>query len=405
MTSASSMPDPLIRPTPGLGNALILPGGGARAAYQVGVLKAIAELCGPCPNPFPILCGTSAGAINTMALASRADRFPAACAWLESLWRKLQPDSIYRSDVRAVVGNTARLLLSLVNAGVAVGRPVALLDNTPLRRLLGEELDLDRIGEQVTNGYLQAACVTAVDYTAGDSVSFFQGHRGLQSWRRWRRQGVATQLTLDHLLASTAIPTIFPPQRVGRHYYGDGALRQLAPLSPALHLGAERILVIPANGHRRTYRHSQRPVHSPALGQVVGHLLNSAFVDALASDIERARRTNALLAVIPEGLRHTLHRPLRPIDMLVISPSRDIDTIAEQHVHELPRSLRAFLRLTGSNRYAGGTNTASYLLFTPEYIGELIELGYEDAMAQRSSLLSFLAPLQPRAEGVSYGTG
>lgn len=402
LNAAPSTPSP-IHPTPGLSNALVLPGGGARAAYQVGVLKAIAELCGTGPNPFPILCGTSAGAINTLALASRADRFPAACAWLESLWRKLRPDRVYRSDLPAVLANTGRLLLSLVNAGVAVGRPVALLDNTPLKALLREELPFQKIGEQIAAGHLQAACVTAVDYTAGDSVSFFQSDAQHHPWRRWRRQGIPTQLDLDHLLASTAIPTIFPPQRIGRHYYGDGALRQLAPLSPALHLGAERVLVIPANGHRRHYVNPPRPVHSPALGQVLGHLLNSAFVDALELDIERVQRINALLAVIPESLRNTLHKPLRPIDMLVISPSQDIDTIAELHAGELPRTLRAFLRLTGSNRYAGGINTASYLLFTPEYIGQLIELGYEDGMAQRSALLSFFHPPEGEARGLSYG--
>lgn len=385
-------------------NALVLPGGGARAAYQVGVLKAVAELCGSGPNPFPIVCGTSAGAINTMALASRANRFPAACAWLESLWRRLTPDRVYRTDVPAIINNTARLLLSLVNTGIAVGRPVGLLDNSPLKALLQEELDFRRLGDHIRSGHLQAACITAVDYTAGDSISFFQGGPNFSGWRRWRRQGIPTPLDLSHLLASTAIPTIFPPQRIGRHYYGDGALRQLAPISPALHLGAERILIIPANGHRRNYIKPVRPIQSPALGQVIGHLLNSAFVDALELDIERAKRINTLLALIPEPLRETLEQPLRPIDMLVISPSQDIDTIAELHVRELPRSLRAFLRLTGSNRYAGGINTASYLLFTPEYIGQLIELGYEDAMAQRSSLISFLNAEARPAAGITFGS-
>lgn len=371
-------------------NALLLPGGGARSAYQVGVLKGISEICGAGANPFPILCGTSAGAINTLALASRADRFPAACAWLESLWRKLTPEQVYRTDWPAILWNSYRLLLSLINTGISVGRPVALLDNAPLKRLLRDEINFDRIGKHIHNGHLHAACVTAMNYTEGVSVSFFQGGPSAGGWQRWRRQGVPTPLALNHLMASAAIPTIFPPQRIGRNYYGDGALRQLAPISPALHLGARRVLIIPASGHRRNYPKPARRIHSPALGQVIGHLLNSAFFDALETDIELAKRINKLIEMIPAEKREQLDKPLQPLDILVISPSRDIDTIAEMHTRELPLSLRSFLRFTGSGHYEGGVNIASYLLFTPTYIDELIELGYGDAMAQKTEILDFI---------------
>lgn len=385
MTDASMTMAPATSPR----TALLLPGGGARAAYQVGVLKALSELHGAAPNPFPVICGTSAGAINAIALASRADRFAGACSWLEALWKGLTPERIYRTDWPAILGNSWRLLLSLFNTGIAVGRPVALLDNAPLRQLLAGKVAFDQVGEHIRDGHLEAVCVTAMNYTEGLSTSFFQG--GLSSgWRRWRRQGVPTPLGLQHLMASTAIPTVFPPEKIGRDYYGDGALRQLTPISPALHLNADRVFIIPANGHRRDYGKPLRPIRSPAFGQIIGHLLSSAFIDSLETDIELLERINQLIRELPpEHLEH-LDKPLRPIDVFILSPSQDLDTLAEAHARELPRSLRSFLRVTGSNRYQGGVNVASYLLFTPGFINELIELGYADAMAQAQELSDFI---------------
>jgi NTE family protein len=371
--------------------ALLLPGGGSRAAYQVGVLKAINELGDfRGHNPFPILCGTSAGAINAVALASRADDFDAACVWLEDLWLRLTNDQVYRSDLPGLIHNAWRLLLSLFNAGIAVGRPVALLNNQPLKDMLRREIDFTRIHDHLHNGHLAAVCVTAMNYSIGQSVSFFQGGPGNAGWQRWRRMGVPTPLQLRHLVASTAIPTIFPPQRIGRHYYGDGALRQLTPISPALHLGANKILIIAPSGHKRRYQRPPRPVQSPAFGHIIGHLLNSAFIDSLETDIEMLEQINELLALDPDLARRDTHRDLRPVDFLVISPSEDIDQLAEQHLKELPRGLRTFLRITGSGRDAsGGVNIASYLLFTQPFCKALIELGYKDGMAQAKELLEF----------------
>ncbi len=371
---------------------LVLPGGGARAAYQVGVLKALAELTQePSHNPFPILCGTSAGAINAVALATQADNFQRAAAWLEALWLNLAVDHVYCTDWRDLAKNTWRLARSLFNAGIAVGHPVALLDNTPLRTLLKKVLNFDAITTHIQNQHLRAVSVTAMNYTQGVSISFFQGGPDNGNWQRWRRQGVACPLQLNHLMASTAIPTIFPPEEIWGHFYGDGALRQLAPISPALHLGAERVLIVPANGHKRTYSKPIRRIQSPAFGQILGHLLNSAFIDSLETDIELLERVNELITLIPTEQREQIPRKLHPVDAYVISPSQDIDTIAELHVHELPRSLRLFLRTTGSGHYSGGVNAASYLLFTRSFIEQLIELGYGDAMAEASEVMSFLA--------------
>ncbi len=371
--------------------ALLLPGGGARAAYQVGVLKGIAELLrGQTEMPFKVLSGTSAGALNAVGLASHADNFTQAVASLEQLWLQLGADRVYRTDAFGLLRNAMRLGMSLFNAGIAVGNPVALLDNSPLRELLRQEIDFDAITRHIGNHDLEAVCVTAMNYSIGTSMSFFQGGPSNAGWQRWRRQGVAGPLTLHHLMASTAIPTIFPPERIGQHYFGDGALRQMNPISPVLHLGARRVFIISASGHRKNYDKPIRKIQSPALGQVIGHLLNSAFIDSLETDIEMLERINDLVVRLPLAEREQMSYPVDPIDLFVMSPSVDIDTIAELHTRDLPRSLRTFLRVTGSTRYNGGVNISSYLLFTRNYIEQLIELGYSDAMNQTGQILSFL---------------
>lgn len=371
--------------------ALIMPGGGARAAYQVGVLKALAEITAhQADNPFPILCGTSAGAINAVALASREGNFQQSCLWLEDLWANLNTDDIYRSDWPGIIRNAWRLLSSLINSGIAIGRPVALLDNVPLKQLLREKIDFSGIGRNLRNDKLSAICVTAMNYTERVSVNFFQGGPENADWQRWRRQGIPTPLQLRHLLASTAIPTIFPPQRIGRNYYGDGALRQLTPISPALHLGADKVLIISPAGHKKNYAKQPERIHSPAFGQVIGHLLNSAFVDSLESDIELLEQMNRLLELTNDDIQNQEGRSLKPIDIQVISPSEDIDTIAEQHVNTLPRSVRAFLKVSGGSSNSGGVNIASYLLFTPGFCKHLIELGYKDGKNQAEAIAVFL---------------
>lgn len=379
-----------------------MPGGGARAAYQVGVLKGLAALDhGHDALPFPILCGTSAGAINAMALATRADNFLAATEWLESLWQELESEHVYRSGWREVGWNTVRLLLSVIGAGGGSAQPSALLNNEPLRALLHRELDFDAIARHIQNGHLDSVCLTAMNYTSGQTISFFQGGPDAAGWQRWRRRGVATPLRLEHVMASTAIPTVFPPECIAGQYYGDGALRQLTPISPALHLGAQRILVIPANGHRREYPRPVQRSQRPAFGQIIGHLLNSAFVDNLETDMEMLERLNGLLDCLPDSAICDMARPLRPIEMLVISPSRDLDALAEAHIRNLPKSMRLFLSVTGSGRNSGGVNLASYLLFTQSYIKELIDLGYQDALAQADEVQCFLQATPTAEEQVA----
>lgn len=369
-------------------------GGGARAAYQVGVLKALAEILPPdVENPFSIICGTSAGAINALALASHPGNFTSAVSSLSAMWQNLEIGQVYRYGWLDIFKGLAYLGFSLFNEGTGRRRPLSLLDNGPLWNLLGAKINFEQLAESIDAGKLLAVSVSAMGYTSGHSVSFFQGHPDLQGWNRYRRVGVPTQLRLEHLLASSAIPTIFPAVRINREYFGDGALRQLAPISPALHLGAESLFVIGVSGNRTAVKANRRVPHrhSPSMGQIVGHLFNSAFVDAMESDLEHLERMNQLLKLIPEERRLAEGIYLRPVENMVISPSLPIDNIAGRNIRYLPKSLRFFMRATGSTAKGGGATAASYLLFSQEFINELIELGRTDTLASAEHVHQFFA--------------
>lgn len=372
--------------------ALILSGGGARAAYQVGVLQAIADILPEgADNPFPVICGTSAGAINAVALAAHPGNFREAVHDLGDIWQALSIGQVYRHGWADIVRGLSRIGFSLFNEGVGRHRPLSLLDNTPLWELLAEKIPFGNIAHNIETRKLRAVSVTAMGYTSGQSVSFFQGQPDLLAWRRFRRAGVPTDIRLEHLLASSAIPTIFPTVRIHREYFGDGALRQLAPMSPALHLGADALFVIGVSGNRNPKHWGKRvPVkHSPSMAQIIGHLLNSAFIDALENDIEHLERLNSLLTLIPEDVRAEQGIDLRPVRNMVVSPSKAVDTIAGRKVRYLPKSVRFFLRAIGATAKGGGATAASYLLFANPFIAELIELGYQDTMWESEQIKQF----------------
>lgn len=374
--------------------ALILSGGGARAAYQVGVLQALVEIIPDDePNPFPIICGTSAGAINAIALAAHPGNFKESVTSLAKLWQSLTPSQIYLHGWTDLLKGIGLLGLSLFNEGVGQRRPLSLLDNSPLWNFLGNSIRFENIDTAIASGKLRAVAVSAMGYTSGQSVSFFQGHPELTSWNRYRRVGIPTRLKLEHLLASSAIPTIFPSVRIHREYFGDGALRQLAPISPALHLGAESVFVVGVSGNRKSQQWGKRkPVrHSPSMAQIVGHLFNSAFIDAMEGDLEHLERLNQLINLIPEAVRAEAGLELRAVDNYVISPSRPLDSIAGRSVRYLPKSLRLFLRAIGATAKGGGATAASYLLFVNEFIKELMELGYQDTMWEAEQLKEFFS--------------
>lgn len=370
-----------------LRRALVLTGGGARAGYQVGVLKAIADILPEnMKHPFGIICGTSAGAINSTALACYADNYRNAVYEVEYVWKTFSPEKVYRTDPIGVLVNAARWF-----AGLFIPMPHranSLLDNSPLRALLEKALKFENIQQNIDQGFLRALSVTASGYNSGHSVAFFQGSPDISSWKRFQRVGLRTQLSIQHLLASSAIPTIFPATRINREYYGDGAMRQLAPLSPALHLGAEKIFVVGVSGNRSAPQ-VRRPTEGyPSLAQISGHLLNSVFLDSLEYDVERLERINESLELIPGHVLNKHGVELRPVDCLVISPSQCLDQIASRYLKTLPATIRFFLHGIGATR-SSGSSILSYLLFERMFCHDLIELGYHDAMEVREDIEAF----------------
>jgi NTE family protein len=339
-------------------------------------------------NPFPILCGASAGAINATVLACWAENFAQGVDNLRRTWAGFHAADVYRADAAGIGATGARWLSALTLGWLIRQNPKSLLDNAPLRRLLEQRIDFSRIDHAIADGALHSLSITCSGYASGHSVSFFQGHPDLQTWSRTQRFGSRTQLTLDHLMASSAIPFVFPSVRINREYFGDGSMRQLAPISPAVHLGAERILVI---GAGRMSAENERAVQEsyPSLAQVAGHALSSIFLDSLYVDLERLTRINNTLSMIPEEIRRDKGISLRPIETLIISPSQRLDTLAAKHVHALPMPVRMLLRGIGAMNRRGGA-LASYLLFEPEYTGALIELGYADTISRKSEVLQFL---------------
>ncbi len=370
---------------------LILTGGGARAAYQVGFLRAVSHvLPRGTPNPFQIICGTSAGAINAAALASNATDFHRAVRQMLLIWKYFHVEQVYRSDVLGVMGTGMRWFMAMLMGGLGKNNPSSLLDNSPLSQLLRERLDLGGIRRSIDTGALYALSITVSGYTSGQSVSFFQSIAGVEGWRRARRIGIPEIIDFEHLLASSALPFIFPAVPLRREFFGDGSMRQIAPISPALHLGADRIVVIGVGRQvQNTPAQRVKMQGYPSLAQIAGHALDSIFLDSLEVDIERVQRINNTIRLIPREVREKHNVQLREVDVLVISPSEDIDRIAANHFHELPRSIKFLLRGLGSSRRGGATLT-SYLLFEPAYCRALISLGYQDTMARRDEILKFM---------------
>ncbi|MDM0056259.1 patatin-like phospholipase family protein [Variovorax fucosicus] len=404
------MPSP--RPVPLPPTGLLLTGGGARAAYQVGVLEAIADLRREAgaidqPNPFPIITGTSAGAINAAALACGADDFDGTVRRIADVWQGFSTGQVYRADALGMLDAMGRMRL-LLGVGQLLARwlrmrPRSLLDNSPLAALLQRLVPLDRLPGLMAAGHVQALAVTASSYSSGEHFTFFDSALPMEPWVRSQRIAVAGSITHDHLMASSAIPFVFPATALPIHghteYFGDGSMRQSAPISPAIHLGAERILVI---GAGRLHEPPADPGPNtmtgyPTLAQIAGHAMSSIFLDALAADIERLRRINQTLTLIPPELR--AQSRLRPVELLVIAPSERIDVIAARHVGVLPGAVRRLfgVRASVSGTDIKGSALASYLLFDTAFTRELMALGRADALRQRAEVMRFFGWARPSA--------
>jgi NTE family protein len=372
--------------------ALVLPGGGARGAFQVGVLKALAE-CMPkgARSPFSVLSGTSAGAINSVVLANKAHRFGLGVAELERVWGNFRCHDVYRTDNATMLKSSLHWMASIVLGGFLVGTPKSLLDNSPLRALLSRNVRFPRIQTAIDNGFLDAITVTAAGYATARSTSFFQSGEQQKGWARTRRIGIRGDLHLDHLMASIAVPMIFPPVQIDCEYFGDGAMRQATPLSPAIHLGADRILVIGVRDETADQPPSpSNPQSSPSFAQIAGYMLDTLFMDGLYSDLERMTRINQLIDAVEPQHRSGSLTKMRAIDTMLIVPSKDLRQIAHKHKQELPFALRTLLRGI-SGKKASENRLLSFLLFEQAYTRELIELGYNDAMKVKDQLLDFVS--------------
>lgn len=380
---------------------LVLAGGGARAAYQVGALSAIKEILlrtdrcklkpGTLPLPFAVLSGTSAGALNTAALACYAHSFERAVTKLEQTWSLLTTEQVYRIDPLGLSITGIRWLGTLALGWIAHQNPQALFDNRPLISLINRLFHPNKVSQAIQDGLLDALAISASSYSSGQHMVFFQAQEAFKPWARARRCAIPCQITAAHLLASSAIPLIFPAVGLSymgrREYFGDGAIRQMAPLSPAVHLGAQKIMVIESSSPGSTYSAAQK-ISYPSLAQIGGHALTSLFVDSLANDIDNIERLNKVLSLLSK--REQNQQKLHHIDVLVISPSQNLESLALQHLGAFPRGLRILLRGIGVSKHSGAT-LLSYLLFEKAYTQDLIAMGKADALAKEAEILKFFA--------------
>jgi NTE family protein len=367
---------------------LVLSGGGARGAYQAGVLRAIAEISreNGIAQPFKAITGVSAGAINAAYLACMADSLTDACDNMAALWRSLTADRVYKTDALSAGRSGFRLAMDAA-FGALYAKKMArsLLDTSPLRHLLAKTIPFDRLGQMIAEGRLNALGVTAMNYASASSITFVQGRDDLPMWSRSRRWSTRAQIGIEHVMASSAIPLFFPPVRVDDAHYGDGCLRNTAPLSPAIHLGADKLIVISV----RRPDQVAAPIDSgiePTIARILGVILNALLLDAVDLDMERMSRVNQTIDSVPGPMRRELN--LRKIDFLWLRPSQDIGHLAASGFAGLPAVLRYLLNGLGSSSEA--SEVASYLLFDPAFCGQLVEIGYRDGLANREAIQNFL---------------
>ena len=363
-------------------NALLLTGGGARAAYQVGVLKAIASvLPRNQKSPFKVICGTSAGAINAVSMACYASCFHLGVKKTEWVWKNFKTSQVYQSSWHGMLGHLLQNYLSKYRKS-QIDRPTSLLNNEPLVELLSDLIDYKRIDRNILSEHLDAISVNASSYSDGDSISFFQSSLN-DEWQRAKRKGVKTVLTTKHLLASAAIPLVFPSVKIGDQFFGDGSIHQLSPLSPAIHLGADKILIIGVEQPREDKYYGNSEFH-PDSATITGHLLDTIFTDSLNSDLERMQRVNTTLNHANEQ-----KAGLKNVESMLINPSRNFNKIASKHYHNMPSAIRFLLRFAGVTRDSESA-LISYLMFEKPFTQELIQLGYEDGLEQIDAITEFL---------------
>ncbi|TDO96842.1 patatin-like phospholipase family protein [Marinomonas balearica] len=373
-------------------SALILSGGGARAAYQVGVLSAVGKMFSKGQTlPFDILCGTSAGALNATMLATYSEDFRLATGQLSYVWKHLTHDQVYQVSRWPLTSSLTKSIISVFKKQTE-GKSLSLMENTPLKHLLERYLQLNEVENSINQGRLKALVISAMNYSNGKSECFFQGDASCKEWRSEKHSGIKETLTHNHLLASSAIPILFPAQKIHNQYYGDGAIRQRSALSPALKLGATKLFIIGVSRNRKSDHIPQKNdvmVAPPSIAQITGQLMNSAFIDNLEDDIKSLSTINRLLSKSDQTGQY---EKLKKTESLVISPSEELNDIAFEHIDTLPKPVYNALRHLGANSDAGMATAASYLLFSQPYLRALIQLGYKDAMWEKDRIEAFFLP-------------
>lgn len=370
--------------------ALLLSGGGARAAYQVGVLKALVDILPKdAKNPFPIIVGTSAGAINATAIAIYGARLHAAVARLHRIWHNFHVHHVFRSDITGIVKSAFHWLATLLLGGLDKYNPISFLDRTPLWHLLNKYLPCEYIDKNLESHVLDSLCISASSYTLGQSVVFYHSRKNIQPWHRSRRIGKPEKISIDHLMASSAIPILFSAVKLDKDYYGDGSMRDTAPISPAIHMGADKVFVIDVSSEPDEENNTSLNAEYPSLAQVGGHILNSIFIDGLEADLERLQRINKTIELIPSHHLEEHNVSLRPIQVMVVSPSQDLQDISMRHAKSLPKAIQFLLKGIGALDQKG-SSLVSYILFEKSFCREVIALGYKDAMNRKDELLTFI---------------
>ncbi len=363
---------------------LVLPGGGARGAYQIGVLKGITEiLADRAINPFSVISGTSVGAINASVIASKADSFVDAVDLLNDIWGTFQTNRVYKTDNLTMFKSSLHWLVTLVSGGALVKNPKSLLNNSPLRTLLMENINLDHIRSNIDEGNLEAFAITAAGYSSRKSITFFQSNKKNINWEKFRRQGVESKIGTDHLMATVALPLIFPAVKIDNEFFGDGAMRHATPLSPAIRLGAEKLLIITTDNNKKNPDTDDRD--HPSIGEIGGYMLDALFSSGLLSDLERLDRINQIIKHSSNGLISTASKQMKHLDYCIISPSKDINLIAEEHFNEIPYSIKLLLRGLGL-RHQSRSELLSFLLFESSFTQELIKLGFQDAIEHKQHI-------------------
>lgn len=379
-------------PETGTVTGLVLSGGGARASYQAGVVKYVADHFSDHVSPYQVMTGVSAGAINVVALAAGAKDHKNAAGRLWNIWRGIDHSLVFKSDTVSVIANALRFIFNL-----SLGSPLKrrqsnfLLDTAPLRRLLQKEILFSALRLNIKKGLLKGVAINATNYQSGTNFTFYDALGEPQNWVRSHRISTRTAITIDHVLASTAIPVFFPPVLLGESYFGDGSVRLTSPISPAIHLGAQKILAV---GIRCKWppdmlqELNRKRVRSISMADVAGLLLNSIFADSLDADIERLERINRSLAAMGPEARQAHPDRLRPITLLSINPSVELSGLASDQFDRFPKILRHLLKGIGATRETG-SELFSYLSFHHSYTSRVLDLGYEDARAKHDQLREF----------------